>query len=402
VASCRSFRRRLPRSSRNRARSSSIGSLLLVALFTRGGEVAHAQRARHEARIEAGVASIEQPGTRSRSAVVIGGVRHHADSVLAGLIAANFTGARDSVAALQLIGAVAWRPTPTSTWQVEGGGSGAVFQLSDGFGSHGNSSVWLRGRHQVNPWLGAMVGAAVGNTIRGSQTGHSNSFDVGSWATVGAFTFDLSVSRVRTEDSLLMAASQIYTTRRSAWLDMDDVALTASWSRGPLDVSATQRWRRGFRGTETLQSGLVGAATYAFTPRASLVLSAGRQLAEPLRGAPEATVLTALLRLTFSGLPDAVAPSRESEVSIARMANGSVVIVRVNAGALARVDIAGSFSGWEPVPITFKGGFWEAQVHVPPGRHRVAYRIDGGPWRAPLGLARLREFDGEVGLIVVP
>jgi hypothetical protein len=329
-------------------------------------------------------------------------LRHHADSVLAGLFAANFTGARDSVAALQLLGALAWRPSPASSWQVETGMSNSLFQLAEALGSHGNSSGWLRVRRQAVPWFGATLGAAAGHTIRGSTSGHSTSIDVGALATSGAFSFDLTVSRIRTEDSLLMAASRVFTTRRSAYLDMRDLALSVSWTHGPLDLSATQRWRQGMLGTSTTQQSLAGTATYAFTPSASLVLSSGRQLADPLRGGPEATVMTAMLRLTFAGLADVTAPARESEISIARMTDGSVVIVRVNAGALARVDIAGSFSGWEPVPITFKGGYWEAQVHVPPGRHRVAYRIDGGSWRAPAGLARLREFEGEVGLIVVP
>jgi hypothetical protein len=397
AASCPSSRRL-----RERRSPSHAPSLLLLALVTQGAEAAHAQRARHEARVEAGVAQIEQPFTRSRSAVVLSGVRHHADSVLAGLVAANFTAARDSVAALQLIGALAWRPAPASTWQLEGGGSAALFQLTDAFGSHGNGSGWLRVRHQVNPWFGAMLGATVGNTTRGSETGHSNSVDLGAWATTGAFTFDAALSRQRTEDSLLMAASRIYSTRRSAWLDFQDLALSATWNSGPLDVSATQRWRRGFRGTGASQGALSGAATYAFTPHVSFVLTTGRHLADPVLGAPEATVTTAMLRLTFAGLPDATPPARESEVSIARMTDGSVMIVRVNAGALARVEIAGSFSGWNPVPITFTGGFWEAQVHVPPGRHRVAYRIDGGEWRAPFGLAPMRAFGGQVGLIVVP
>lgn len=348
------------------------------------------------------MAQIEQPGTTARSALLVSGIRHHADSVLAGLLAANFTAARDSVSALQLIGALAWRPAPASSWQVEGGASNSVFQLSEGFGSHGNGSGWLRVRRQAVTWWGAMIGTAVGNTIRRSSSAHSNSFDMGTWATTGAFTFDAAVSRVRTEDSLLMAASRVFATRRTAWIDVQDIALTASWVHGPLDLSATQRWRRGLRGTETVQSALAGVATYAYTPQASLVVSWGRQLADPLRGGPDATVMSATLRLTFAGLPDAIPPVRESEASIARMTDGSVVIVRVNAGALARVEIAGSFSGWEPVAITFKGGFWESQVHVPPGRHRVAYRIDGGGWRAPAGLARLREFGGDVGLIVVP
>jgi hypothetical protein len=372
---------------------------LLLSVAKSGG--AQGQRARHEVRVEAGVAQIEQPGVRARSAFVLGGLRHHSDSTLAGLIGANLTAARDSVAAVQFIAAGAWRPEPASIWQVEGGGSFSAFQLISP-SADGNAGGWLRVRRQSTSWLGVYLGAAAGHTIRGSSTGHSTSLDAGAWAASGAFSFDLTASRIRTEDSLLMAASQVYTTRRSAWIDMQDLALTASWTHGQLDLSATQRWRFGMLGTSTRQSAIVGAATYAYTPRVALVTSIGRHLADPLRAGPEATVMTAMIRFSFAGLADAVPPSRESEVSIARMTDGTVLIVRVNAGALARVDVAGSFSGFEPVPITFRGGFWEAQVRVPPGRHRVAYRIDGGAWRAPAGLAKLREFDGEVGLIVVP
>jgi len=56
----------------------------------------------------------------------------------------------------------------------------------------------------------------------------------------------------------------------------------------------------------------------------------------------------------------------------------------------------------EGVPVSYKGDVWEAQIRVPPGRHRLAYRVDGGTWKAPANLGKLKEFGGEVGLIVVP
>jgi hypothetical protein len=112
--------------------------------------------------------------------------------------------------------------------------------------------------------------------------------------------------------------------------------------------------------------------------------------------------MTALLRFTFAQLEDESPPQRESDATLARMTDGTVLIVRIRAPVAARVEVAGSFSGWEPIPLELKGAYWEAQVRVPPGRHRVAYRIDGGAWRAPSGLARLKEFGGEVGLIVIP
>ncbi|GDX86836.1 hypothetical protein LBMAG44_07490 [Gemmatimonadota bacterium] len=35
-------------------------------------------------------------------------------------------------------------------------------------------------------------------------------------------------------------------------------------------------------------------------------------------------------------------------------------------------------------------------------RHRMAYRVDDGVWRALANLGKRREIGGEVGLIVVP
>lgn len=360
-----------------------------------------AQGARHEARVEAGVARIDQPGTHSRNAFVLSGVRSHADSAFAALLAGNATWARDSVAAAQVIGALAWRPTAMSRWQFEGGASGAIFSFAK-VGSDGNGSGWLRVRRQLGMHVGVIVGGAFGHTLRGSEQAHSNTVDLGAWVTGGALTLDFAASRVRTEDSLLMAASRIFTRSRSAWLDVHDVAATATWAHGQLELAATQRWRRGVRGTDAAQSATTASATYAFTPRVALVVSAGRQLADPVRGAPDATTATAAVRFTFAELRDGAPLARESDVSVARMTDGTVLIVRIRASARAKIEVAGSFSGWDPVPITLKGEIWEAQVHVPPGRHRVAYRVDGGAWRAPHGLARLREFDGEVGLIVVP
>ena len=117
--------------------------------------------------------------------------------------------------------------------------------------------------------------------------------------------------------------------------------------------------------------------------------------------APDATTLVALLRLSFS-TTDTTPRIREADLAVVRAEEGSILKVRIRAPVSARVEVAGTFSGWDPLPLTLKDGYWEAEVRVPPGRHRVAYRIDGGPWRAPTQLAKLREFGGEVGLLIVP
>lgn len=354
-----------------------------------------------EARVETGVARIEQPGHDARSALLLGGVHHSADSVAARLFSASITWARDSVAAAQAGAAFAWRPAPRSGWQLEGGASGAAFAISH-IGSAGNVNVWGRVRRVVTRRVGVLLGGATGETARGSAM-HSVNVEGGAWAVAGPVNVELSATRIRTDDSLLMAASRIFTERPGRWLDLDDVAISATMTRGSLELSGVNRWRTGIRGTSAAQVAFMAAATWALTPELAVVMSAGRQLADPARGAPDARVAMALVRYSFA-MRARPTPEPPSDLSLARMGERSTLIVRIRAPISARVEVAGSFSNWDPVPLVLKDGFWEAQVTVPPGRYRVAYRIDGGNWRAPAGasVARLREFGGEVGLVVVP
>ena len=45
-----------------------------------------------------------------------------------------------------------------------------------------------------------------------------------------------------------------------------------------------------------------------------------------------------------------------------------------------RVELAGSFSGWNIIPMKKTGvsGYWEVTVDLPPGEHHYSYIIEGG------------------------
>jgi hypothetical protein len=50
-----------------------------------------------------------------------------------------------------------------------------------------------------------------------------------------------------------------------------------------------------------------------------------------------------------------------------------------------------------------EAGVWVARVRLTTGKYRVAVQVDGGDWRAPRNLARVRDdFGGEAGLVVIP
>jgi hypothetical protein len=96
---------------------------------------------------------------------------------------------------------------------------------------------------------------------------------------------------------------------------------------------------------------------------------------------PDVQVVSAVVRLVvlpWRGL-DADDVSGRSHASISQAAEGTILIVTVAAGELQHVEVAGSFSGWEPVALRRTGDGWEARIVLGSGRHRVAVRLDGGP-----------------------
>lgn len=71
----------------------------------------------------------------------------------------------------------------------------------------------------------------------------------------------------------------------------------------------------------------------------------------------------------------------------------------------SRVEITGSFLGWEAVPMTRSGasGYWEVVLEVPAGEHRLCYILEGGR-RIPDPTIAIREkddFGGENSILAV-
>lgn len=71
--------------------------------------------------------------------------------------------------------------------------------------------------------------------------------------------------------------------------------------------------------------------------------------------------------------------------------------VAIRAADASSVELAGDFNKWQPVPTTRAGnGVWYADLALPPGEYRYAFRIDGKEWRVPGGVAAADdEFGGK-------
>jgi hypothetical protein len=168
-------------------------------------------------------------------------------------------------------------------------------------------------------------------------------------------------------------------------------------SRGAL--TATGRGTRPFAA--------VDAAVW-LTPRVALVAAVGRQLSDLARGTPDTRFAALALRVSMRDRTAAPAPVRRQPVpGVLRLAivtdggGRSRLVVTAPAGTL--VELAATFTDWEPLLLVRRGEAWELDRPIPSGAHRVLVRVDGGPWFVPANLpAAEDDFGGSVGIITIP
>jgi hypothetical protein len=356
-----------------------------------------------ELRVEGGTAQIRQDGRIARNAGLVSALGRVSDDHFAGLVSGAFTYAGDSMTAAQAIAALAWRPSTQGPLQTEGGVTGAAFGIYQ-LGRGGNVSSYLRQRLAL-PEGGFWAGAAAGHTTRDEISSHSTSADVGLSVRFADFETSFSWARVRSDDKPLLEAAGVFLVRDAAAYDFDDRTVSLQFQRARVKLDVSNTWRDGQRATLANQSALYASAEYTFTQRFSAVIAAGRQLADPVRGVPDVQVVSAALRMAlipWRGL-DEEGSSVTAYASVTSDTDGALLVVKVAAGESQRVEVAGTFSGWQPVPLRRTSEGWEARVVLARGRHRVGVRIDEGPWRAPANLGKVRdEFGGTSGIIVVP
>jgi hypothetical protein len=154
-----------------------------------------------------------------------------------------------------------------------------------------------------------------------------------------------------------------------------------------------------------------GSAALWLSPRAALVASAGRALADETRGVPSVRYLSLALRFGWrAGRPAGALLVRhaarvdDSGRLDVRAAGDSLRVITVRDTAATGIEIMGDFTDWEPVVMTsMPNGEWRIERVIAPGPHRVAIRVDGGPWRVPPNLPHVADdFGGEVGIVIVP
>jgi len=156
-------------------------------------------------------------------------------------------------------------------------------------------------------------------------------------------------------------------------------------------------------------------AAWWVTPHLAVTAAAGRDLADLARGLPDTRYLTLALRARLphaasrgraaGPLPraTATAPDAVAQVIVERGASAGTTLVVTTGTGVSRVELAGTFTAWEPVLLTRDAtGAWRFAGDLPAGPHRLMVRVDGGAWQAPANLPALEDELGRVGVVTIP
>ncbi|MBI2407359.1 MAG: hypothetical protein HYV19_03515 [Gemmatimonadetes bacterium] len=139
--------------------------------------------------------------------------------------------------------------------------------------------------------------------------------------------------------------------------------------------------RRSVAGTRT--PFWTGSAGVQITPAMSLQAVGGKYPSSLLTGAAAGTFVSIGLQFSTGGAARGARLPRPRGVESAPR---GVVRLSIRAPSATRVEVAGDWNGWTPVAARrASNGVWYADLALPPGDYRYAFRLDGSEWRVPEG-----------------
>lgn len=379
--------------------------------------------------VDLGGARVQQPQSVMRSAGSVGGGLWHARGPVAFAAEGNVTMADDSISAAQWVVRTTLTPAalPWSRTDID------VSTTTNGIvlpGSNGNRALNARHTWQIGA-VNVFGSAGVGRTERlfAKSEGHAlgGGLDAGRTfgrgSARGEWRAGVTMQRSYSNDWQLMERSGIVLSRDAEAYTIDDVTPELSWRNASWWVSASRAWRTGRGATTGTAQGFHLAAAWQFTPSAMLIVQGGEQLADAVRGVPQARYTGVSLRWNplrpralrrdaraladtrsgnsggFAAVPDI----RGDEVLVQRAEGTGTVVITIAAAANAVVEVACSNTEWTPVRVARAGDAFVHRLSLPSGSHKLAVRINGGEWRAPRGLVAVEDdFGTRAGMIVIP
>jgi hypothetical protein len=278
----------------------------------------------------------------------------------------------------------------------------------------GGVRAYLAGT-QARAWVGRSFGRASSLGARRPL----RRLEVGGSAMVGAVHLEFTLANTTVDRSYMLGPADPRTPGLDSLasnpqptgqhqvdrIALTDAVLSGSWRfrSFAFDASLGRRFSRST--PETTIWGL--SAARDLSPALALVAAAGRAGSDPVTSVPGARYFAVGLRLkvgapVLAPLPTLPAVSESAPFRIGpAVAAGREIVVQ--APEAERVELAGDFTDWQPVPLRRWGeDSWRVLLPVPPGLHRLAIRVDGGEWQAPPGTRAVEsEFGGQVAEVVV-
>ena len=248
---------------------------------------------------------------------------------------------------------------------------------------------------------GAALGLGGGASVTGGHTGGVQRALGDGWWTLGPERFVASFGWTHTSPPKAFAPNAVsYADAAGGWRH----------EAGALSLGISGGFRFQSSGGPDVDSWQLVDATTWFAPHAALVLTAGRTLADYVRGTPRTTWAGVSLRLS----PDAhfslarrAAPDRSLPRLAVTRISAERVDIEITAPNATTIELMADFTEWQPIALERAGGVWRVAGGggraITPGLHRVSIRVDGGPWTVPSNLPRAdANAEASFGLVTVP
>jgi hypothetical protein len=281
---------------------------------------------------------------------------------------------------------------------------GELTGVLSAFGETGASSTTseeLMARGQIGSALrGGAIGFGAGAT---AQSGSRNAL----YHAAGDAWWSVDDNLLIGSASVIRHSVTFADGTRTLTLPRSYADFSASWrrDRAGFVLGANAGVRGGLQGdTPGGAWGSLDAEAWV-SPRSAVVLTGGRTLDDPVRGIPRTTFLSVALRFTGQRHQTVALGGGEivgARISIERI-DETHRRIEVRGVKASRVEVAGDFTDWTPMAMEARGDAWRLDRTMSSGLHRIAIRIDGGEWMAPVNLPHATDdLGGVVGLITVP
>jgi hypothetical protein len=159
-----------------------------------------------------------------------------------------------------------------------------------------------------------------------------------------------------------------------------DRSVSLAFGAGALHATLSAGQRASSAEDETFASGYLSIALGASD--AALVIGGGSYPGNPLMATPAGKYFNAGIALRFGAPREPSLPAPGG----ARAPPAGMTRLSIRAPRATRVEVAGDFNEWTLVRATrADNGVWYADLAIPPGQYRYAFKVDGREWRVPDG-----------------